>query len=81
MFVLHTCHPTVLNAPDLRSLLLTVHPRALPLCFGEPWRVDQLPRTLSGWFVLVDDKAPEGSIGALWSERVTPDQFGGCRMD
>ena len=24
---------------------------------------------LSGWFVLVDDKAPEGSTGALGSER------------
>jgi hypothetical protein len=31
--------------------------------------VRQFPRTLSGWFVLVDDKAPEGSTGALWSER------------
>jgi hypothetical protein len=41
----------------------------LPLCFGELWRVDQLPRTLSGWFVLVDDEAPEGSARALWSER------------
>src|SRR5260370_39030810 len=30
---------------------------SLSLCFGELWRVDQLPRTLSGWFVLVDDKA------------------------
>ena len=44
------------------------HLLSLPLCFGELWRVDQLPRTLSGWFVLVDDKAPEGSTGALWSE-------------
>src|SRR5205823_9831890 len=41
----------------------------LPLCLGELRRVDQLARTLSGWFVLVDDKAPEGSTGALWSER------------
>jgi hypothetical protein len=41
----------------------------LPLCFGELRRVNQLPRTLSGWFVLVDDKPPEGSAGALWSER------------
>jgi hypothetical protein len=45
------------------------HLLSLPLCFGELWRVDQLPRTLSGWFVLVDDKAPEGSTGALWSKR------------
>jgi len=41
----------------------------LPLCSGELLRVDQLPRTLSGGFVLVDDKTPEGSTGALWSER------------
>ena len=40
---------------------------SLPLCMGELWGIDQLPRTLSGWFVLVDDKAPEGSMGALWS--------------
>jgi hypothetical protein len=33
----------------------------LPLCFGELGRVDQFPRTLSSWFVLVDDKAPVGS--------------------
>src|SRR5947209_9589024 len=45
------------------------HLFSLPLCFGELRRVNQLPRTLSGWFVLVDDKAPEGSTGALWSER------------
>jgi hypothetical protein len=45
------------------------HLLSLPLCLGELWRVEQLPRTLSGWFVLVDDKAPEGSTGALWSER------------
>src|SRR3954469_26043355 len=45
------------------------HLLSLPLCFGELWRVDQLPRTLSRWFVLVDDKAPEGSTGALWPER------------
>jgi hypothetical protein len=45
------------------------HLLSLPLCFGELWRVDQLPRTLSGWFVLVDDKTPEGSTGALWPER------------
>src|SRR5438874_7047409 len=45
------------------------HLLSLPLCLGELWRVNQLPRTLSGWFVLVDDKAPEGSTGALWSKR------------
>jgi len=33
------------------------HLLSLPLCFGELWRVDQLPRPLSGWFILVDDKA------------------------
>ncbi|MGA8772810.1 MAG: hypothetical protein WB536_00380, partial [Terriglobales bacterium] len=48
---------------------------SLPLRFGELWRVDQLPRTLSGWFVLVDDKAPEGSAGALWSERARATLF------
>ena len=42
------------------------HLLSLPLCFGELWRVDQLPSTLSGWFVLVDDKAPESGTGALW---------------
>src|SRR5271166_2580940 len=52
------------------------HLLSLPLCFGELWRVDQLPRTLSGWFVLVDDKAPEGSTGALWSERARAALFG-----
>jgi hypothetical protein len=46
-----------------------LHLFPLPLCFGELWRVDQLPRPLSGWFVSVDDKAAEGSTGALWSER------------
>src|SRR5258708_38383741 len=46
-----------------------IHLFSLPLCFGELRRVNQLPRTLSGWFVLVDDKAPEGSTGALWAER------------
>src|SRR5207245_1508568 len=45
------------------------HLFSLPLCFGELRRVNQRPRTLSGWFVLVDDKAAEGSTGALWSER------------
>src|SRR5947199_4281399 len=45
------------------------HLLSLPLCFGELWRVDQLPRTLPGGVVLVDDQAPEGSTGALWSER------------
>ncbi|MGB7643105.1 MAG: hypothetical protein WBL82_17585, partial [Terriglobales bacterium] len=45
------------------------HLLSLPLCFGELWRVDQLPRTLSGGFVLVDDKTPEGSTATLWSER------------
>jgi hypothetical protein len=29
------------------------HRLSLPLCCGELWRVDQLPRTLSGWFVLL----------------------------
>jgi len=47
----------------------------LPLCSGELWRVDQLPRTLSGGFVLVDDKTPEGSTGALWSERARATLF------
>src|ERR1035437_1714150 len=51
------------------------HLLPLPLCFGELWRVDQLPRTLSGWFVLVDAKAPEGSTGALWSERARATLF------
>jgi hypothetical protein len=51
------------------------HLLSLPLCFGELWRVDQLPRTLSGWFVLVDDQAPEGSTGALWSERARTTLF------
>src|SRR5690242_10724732 len=51
------------------------HLLSLPLCFGELWRVDQTPRTLSGWFVLVDDKAPEGSTGALWSERARATLF------
>ena len=41
------------------------HLLSLPLCFSELWPVDQLPRTLSSCFVLVDDKAPEGSTGAL----------------
>src|SRR5207248_11569000 len=52
------------------------HLLSLPLCFGELWRVDQLPRTLSDWFVLVDDKAPEGSTGALWPERARATLFG-----
>src|ERR1700730_6793611 len=51
------------------------HLLSLPLCFGEFWRVDQLPRTLSSWFVLVDDKASEGSTGALWSERARATLF------
>jgi len=51
------------------------HLLSLPLCFGELWRVDQLPRALSGGFVLVDDKAPEGSTGALWSERTRATLF------
>ncbi len=51
------------------------HLLSLPLCFGELWRVDQLPRTLSSWFVLVDDKTPEGSTGALWSERARATLF------
>jgi hypothetical protein len=48
---------------------------SLPLCLGELWRVDQLPRTLSGGFVLIDDKTPEGSTGALWSERARATLF------
>jgi hypothetical protein len=48
---------------------------SLPLCFGELWCVDQLPRTLSGRFVLVDDKTPEGSTGALWPERARATLF------
>src|SRR5438874_6625865 len=51
------------------------HLLSLPLCFGELWRVDQLPRTLSGWFVLVDDEAPEGSAGALCSKRARATLF------
>jgi len=51
------------------------HFLSLPLCFGEFRRVDQLPRTLSGWFVLVDDKSPEGSTGALWPERARATLF------
>src|SRR5438552_200134 len=51
------------------------HLLSLPLCFGELWRVDQLPRTLSGWFVLVDDKTPAGSTGALWPERARATLF------
>src|SRR5207244_3387409 len=46
-----------------------LHLFSLPLCFGELRSVNQLPRTLSGGFILVDDQAPEGSTGALWSER------------
>ena len=37
------------------------HLLSLPLGFGELWGVDQLPRTLPGWFILVDDQAVEGS--------------------
>jgi len=44
------------------------HFLSLPLCLGELRCVDQLPRTLSGGFVLMDDKASEGSTGALWPE-------------
>src|SRR5437879_5376244 len=51
------------------------HLLSLPLCFGELWRVDQLPRTLSGWFVLVDDEASEGSAGAFWSKRARATLF------
>ena len=40
-----------------------------PLCLRKLGRVRQLPRPLSGWFVLVDDQSSEGSAGALWSER------------
>src|SRR5580692_8551171 len=38
------------------------HLLSLPLCFGELFRVDQLPRTLSSWFVLVDDKARKAAL-------------------
>ena len=31
------------------------HLLSLPLCVGELGRVDQLSRTLPGWFILVDD--------------------------
>ena len=51
------------------------HLLSLPLCFGELWRIDQLPRTLSSWLVLVDDKPPEGSTGALWPERARATLF------
>jgi len=51
------------------------HLLSLPLCCGELWRLDQLPRTLSGRFVLVDDQAPESSTGALWSERARATLF------
>jgi hypothetical protein len=47
----------------------------LPLCLGELWRVDQLPRTLPGWFILVDDQAPEGRTGTLGSERARATLF------
>ena len=51
------------------------HFLSLPLCLGELWCVDQLPRTLPGGFVLVDDEAPEGSTGALWPERTRATLF------
>ena len=38
------------------------HLLSLPLGCSELWRVDQLPRTLSGWFVLVDDKARKAAL-------------------
>jgi hypothetical protein len=41
------------------------HLLSLPLCFGELWRVDQLPRTLSGWFVLADHAG--GNCEDAWS--------------
>ena len=44
------------------------HLLSLPLCVGELWCVNQLPRALSGWFVLMDDKTTEGSTGALWPQ-------------
>jgi hypothetical protein len=53
------------------------HLLSLPLCCGELWRIDQLPRTLSGWFILVDDQAPEGSTGASWPERARATLFSG----
>jgi hypothetical protein len=40
-------------------------------------RIDKL--TLPGWFVLVDDKAPEGSTGALRSLR--PESMTVTRLD
>jgi len=43
------------------------HFLSLPLCLGELGRVGQLACPLPGWFILVDDKAPEGSAGALRS--------------
>jgi hypothetical protein len=45
------------------------------VCLGELLGVDQLPRTLSGWFVLTGDKTPEGSAGALWPEGTRPTLF------
>ena len=51
------------------------HLLSLPLCFGELWRVDQLPRTLPGGFILVDDQPPEGSTGALRSQRARATLF------
>ena len=41
------------------------HLLSLPLCFGELGGVNQLPRTLSGCFVLVDDEAPESDRLAI----------------
>src|SRR3954466_15761320 len=51
------------------------HLLSLPLCFGELWRIDQLPRTLSGWFVLVDDEASEGSSWCIVVEASTGHTF------
>src|SRR5207248_11354393 len=51
------------------------HFLSLPLCLGERFRVCQLTCALSGWFVLMDDKASEGSTGALWSERARATSF------
>ena len=52
-----------------------LHLLSLPLCFGELGRVGQLPRPLSGGFVLVDDQAPKGGTGALRSERARTTLF------
>jgi hypothetical protein len=50
---------------------------SLPLCLRELGRVRQLPRTLPGGFLLVDDQAAEGGTGALWSLRARTTAFAG----